>query len=318
MRTPRFLARQVVLGILTVLGVATLVFVAMRVAPGDPARVLLGDWADFASEEHIELIRQGMGLDRPLWHQYLLFLRSIVTGELGISFRTGETVREMVGSRFPFTLQLAAAGFAVAGLIGVPAGILAATRQSTWGDRVTMIGSMLGLVAPNFWIGLLLLYVLAFRLGWFPLFGARQEASAVAMAHALVLPAITVGSHSAALLARVTRSAMLEVLGGNYITTARAKGLAERVVVLKHALRNAALPVLTLLGINIAYLLGGSVIVEVVFARPGMGRLLVEAIFSRDYPVVQGTVVVFAMLVVAANLLTDTLYGILDPRLRGR
>jgi peptide/nickel transport system permease protein len=318
MRTPRFLIRQVLLGTLTVLGVATLVFVAMRVAPGDPARVLLGDWADFASEEHVDLIRESMGLDKSLWHQYLLFLQSVATGELGISFRTGEAVREMIGRRFPFTLQLALVGFMVAGVIGIPTGIIAATHHSAWGDRLAMVGSMLGLVAPNFWVGLLLLYVLSFRLGWFPLFGAQQDKSGIAMAHALVLPAITVGSHSAALLARVTRSAMLEALSGNYVTTARAKGLAERSVVVKHALRNAALPVLTLLGINVAYLLGGSVIVEVVFARPGMGRLLVEAIFARDYPVVQGTVIVFAMLVVVANLITDTLYGILDPRLRGR
>jgi ABC-type dipeptide/oligopeptide/nickel transport system permease component len=251
-----------------------------------------------------------------MWQQYLLFLRSIITGELGVSFRTGETVMSMIADRFPLTFQLAIAGFIVAVLIGVPVGILAALKQNTWVDRAAMFFTMLGLSAPGFWVGLSLLYFLAFRLDLFPLFGAQRGGNVIPLLHALVLPAITVGYRSAALLARVTRGALLEVLGANYITVARAKGLRERIVIAKHALGNAALPVLTVLGTNVAYLLGGSVIVEVVFSRPGMGRLLVDAIFARDYPVVQGAVLIFALLVVLANVFTDILYGIADPRLR--
>jgi peptide/nickel transport system permease protein len=288
----------------------------MRVVPGDPVAILLGDWGDVVSDEHIEMIRVSLGLDRPMWQQYLLFLRSIVMGEFGVSFRTGETVMSMIADRFPLTFQLAIAGFTVAVIIGVPVGILAALKQNTWVDRAAMLFTMLGLSAPGFWVGLTLLYFLAFRLDLFPLFGAQRDGSVLPLVHALVLPAITVGYRSAALLARVTRGALLEVLGANYVTVARAKGLKERIVIAKHALGNAALPVLTVLGTNVAYLLGGSVIVEVVFSRPGMGRLLVDAIFARDYPVVQGAVLIFALLVVFANVVTDILYGIADPRVR--
>jgi peptide/nickel transport system permease protein len=278
--------------------------------------MLLGEWGDVVPEEYLELVREALGIEKPMWQQYLLFLRSVFTGEFGISFRTGQMVSTMIAERFPLTLQLALAGFVVAIVIGVPAGIIGAIRYNTWVDRAVMLFSTSGLAAPNFWVGLLLLYVFAFRLGWFPIFGAHQGESVWKMAHALVLPAIMVGYRSAALLARVTRTAMLEVLGENYVVTAKSKGLHGRFVVLKHALPNAALPIVTLMGINMAYALGGSVITEVVFSRPGMGRLMVDGIFTRDYPVVQGAVLVFAMLVVAANLLTDILYGMLDPRLR--
>lgn len=310
------LLRQTLLGLLSALGATTLVFIFMRVIPGDPAMLILGDWGDIASPEHVASIRAALGIDRPLWQQYLLFLQSVATGEFGVSFRTGETVADMVATRFPLTVHLALAGFAVATAIGLPAGILAAIRRNSWIDRGVMSLAMLGLAAPNFWIGLLLLRQFALELNWFPVFGAQQSGTPAEVVRALVLPAVTVGLHSAALLARVTRSAMLEVLRANYITAARAKGVAERRVVLKHALRNAALPIVTLMGVNMAYLLGGSVVVEVVFSRPGMGRLLVDGIFTRDYPVVQGTVLIFAILVVAINLLTDLLYGFLDPRLR--
>jgi peptide/nickel transport system permease protein len=311
-----FFFRQVLVGLMTVLGVATLVFILMRVAPGDPAQMLLGDWGDLVPEEYIQLVRKALGIDKPMWHQYLLFLRSVFTGEFGISFRTGQMISDMVASRFPLTLQLASSGFLVAILIGVPSGIVAAIKHNTWVDRATMLLSTFGLAAPGFWVGLFLIYVFAFKLGWFPIFGAHQGESVWEVGRALVLPALTVGYRSAALLARVTRTAMLEVLGENYVTTARSKGLVERIVVLKHALPNAALPIVTLMGINVAYALGGSVITEVVFSRPGMGRLMVDGIFTRDYPVVQGAVLIFAMLVVGANLLTDILYGTLDPRLR--
>jgi ABC-type dipeptide/oligopeptide/nickel transport system permease component len=296
-----FFFRQVLVGLMTVLGVATLVFILMRVAPGDPAQMLLGDWGDLVPEEYIQLVRKALGIDKPMWHQYLLFLRSVFTGEFGISFRTGQMISDMVASRFPLTLQLASSGFLVAILIGVPSGIVAAIKHNTWVDRATMLLSTFGLAAPGFWVGLFLIYIFAFKLGWFPIFGAHQGESVWEVGRALVLPALTVGYRSAALLARVTRTAMLEVLGENYVTTARSKGLVERIVVLKHALPNA---------------LGGSVITEVVFSRPGMGRLMVDGIFTRDYPVVQGAVLIFAMLVVGANLLTDILYGTLDPRLR--
>lgn len=310
------LLRQVLIGLLTALGAATLVFFFMRVVPGDPVAMILGDWGDVVSEEHIEIIRESLGIDKPIWQQYLLFLGSIARGEFGVSFRTGETVMEMMATRFPHTLRLAVAGFFVAIIIGLPAGILAALKQNTWIDRLMMVFSNFGLAAPGFWVGLILLYVFAFRLGWFPIYGAQQSGSLWDQVRALALPAVTIGYRSAALISRVTRSAMLEVMRQNYISTARAKGLLERVVILRHALGNAALPIVTLVGINVAYLLGGSVIVEVVFSRPGTGRMLVDGIFTRDYPVVQGAVLIFALLVVAANLITDIMYNILDPRLR--
>jgi peptide/nickel transport system permease protein len=222
----------------------------------------------------------------------------------------------MMATRFPHTLRLAVSGFIIAVLIGLPAGILAALHQNTWFDRLVMLFANFGLAAPGFWVGLILLYLFAFKLGWFPIFGAQLSGTFWDQARALVLPAVTVGYRSAALISRVTRSAMLEVMRQNYISTARAKGLLERVVILRHALGNAALPIVTLVGINVAYLLGGSVIVEVVFSRPGTGRMLVDGIFTRDYPVVQGTVLIFALLVVGANLITDITYNFLDPRLR--
>jgi peptide/nickel transport system permease protein len=311
-----FVGRQLVAGAVTVLIVATLVFVLMRITPGDPAKLLMGDWADFVSAEHLETVRRSMGLEEPLLVQYGVFLRSIVSGEFGVSFRTGETVAHMIWTRLPYTIDLAFAGLLVALSLGVPAGILAARLYGGVFDRLTMFLTMVGLAAPNFWFGLVLLYVFSFRLGWFPMFGAPDDRWTLETIWGLVLPAITVGTSSAALLARLTRSSMLEVLGQNYVRTARAKGVSETSVVLKHAFRNASLPVITLMGINVAYLIGGSVVIEVVFARPGLGRLLVDSIFNRDYPVVQGAVMLLAILVVAVNLLTDVVYGWLDPRLR--
>ncbi len=312
----RLLMRQTLLGVFTALGATTLVFIFMRVIPGDPAEIILGDWGDVVSEEHIAVIRTSLGIDKPLWQQYALFLESVLRGEFGVSFRTGEAVSTMVASRFPLTLQLAISGLIFAVLIGLPIGILAAVYQNSWIDRLAILLVNIGLSAPAFWVGLLLLYFFAFRLNWFPLFGAQQSESPWQLAHALVLPAITIGFRSAALLARVSRSSMLEVLNTNYITTARAKGLYETTVILRHGLRNAGLPIVTLMGVSVASLLGGSVIVEVVFSRPGMGRLLVDGIFARDYPVVQGTILIFAIFVVAVNFFVDLLYGVIDPRVR--
>ncbi len=310
------IARQLAFGLLTAFGVTTLVFILMRAVPGDPAVIILGDLADLVSEEHIQEVREALGLDKSLWQQYLIFIRSVFTGEFGVSFRTGQPVSQMIGERLPLTIQLAISGFIVGIIIGVPSGIIAAIKHDTWIDKTLIMFSTFGLAAPSFWIGLFLLYIFAYQLGWFPLFGSQQEGTIWEQGAALVLPAITIGYHSAALLARVTRTSMLEVLNAPYIMTARAKGLFENAVILRHGLSNAILPILTIMGINVAYLLGGSVIVEVVFSRPGMGRLLIDGIFARDYPVVQGAILIFALMVVLANMLTDLMYTMLDPRLR--
>jgi ABC-type dipeptide/oligopeptide/nickel transport system permease component len=307
--------RQIVYGIITALGVATLVFLLIRIIPGDPAELLLGDETDLITEEHIQLIRDTLGLNEPIWVQYALFIKSIFTGEFGTSFRLGETISHLISIRLPPTVALAIGGFIVALLVGIPSGILAAIKHNTWADKLIILFSTLGLSSPNFWVGLILLYIFAYKLEWFPIVGTLRDATIIDKVQLLILPSLAIGYRSASLLSRVTRAAVLEVLGQNYVQTARGKGLIERVVIARHALPNAMLPILTLLGINVAYLLGGSVVIEVVFARQGMGRLLIESIFARDYPVVQGAVLVIAFLVVAANLFVDLLYHVIDPRL---
>jgi ABC-type dipeptide/oligopeptide/nickel transport system permease component len=288
------------------LGVSVVVFVAIRLIPGDPAQLMAGQ---AATEEVVRQIRQSLGLDQPLPVQYLYFLRNVVRGDLGRSLFNGAPVVEELGQRFPRTVRLALASMAVASLIGIPAGILAATRRLTWVDTAVMVVALVGVSMPVFWLGLNLILVFSVRLQWFPAFGYETWRH-------LVLPSITLGAASAAVVARMTRSAMLEVLGQDYIRTARAKGLSERAVVNRHALRNALIPVVTILGLQLGTLLSGAVLTETVFAWPGVGRLLVDAVLARDYPIIQGTTLLIAATFVALNLAVDLLYGLLDPRIR--
>ena len=286
--------------------VATLVFALMYLAGGDPVDYMLGEFAKAADRD---ALRARLGLDLPWYQQYFNFLRGVVVLDFGESFHYRKPVVTLIAQRLPATVELAVAGLLVAILIAVPLGTLAAIRRDTALDRGAMFFSLLGVSIPNFWLGPLLVLVFSLGLGWFPVSGRHGFAS-------LVLPAITLGTALAAILSRMVRSSLLEVLNEDYIRVARAKGLHPFTVVTKHAMRNALLPVLTLLGLQLGALLGGAVITETVFSWPGIGKLTVDAILSRDYPVVQACVLLISITYVVVNLLTDLVYAWVDPRIR--
>jgi ABC-type dipeptide/oligopeptide/nickel transport system permease component len=300
------LGRRMLLLVPTVLGVLTLVFFLVHLIPGDPVELMLGETA---SRADLSQLRAALGLDRPVGEQYARFLGGLVRGDLGRSFFYRKPVLAVIGGALPATALLAAAALAVALLVALPVGIFAAVRRDTLVDRLAMLGSLLGVSMPNFWLGPMLIVLFSFRLGWLPVSGREGPAS-------LVLPALTLGLALAAILARMTRASMLDVLGEEYLRTARAKGVRERVVIVRHALRNALLPVVTIVGLQFGALLSGAVITENVFAWPGVGTLLIQAITARDYPLVQGCVLVIALCYVAVNFLTDALYALIDPRVR--
>jgi peptide/nickel transport system permease protein len=309
----RFLLQRLGLLVLSVAGAVTIAFLVMRLIPGDPAQFILGD---YATKESLARLREQLGLTQPLYVQYLTYLGRALRGNFGSSLVTHRPAFDEVAAVLGPTMRLAAAGTLVSMTIGVPAGILAAVRRNRPLDYLTMVVALFGVSMPVFWLGLLLLLVFSFSLGWTPVVGASVEMSWASELHHLVLPAVTLGLSIAAVVTRMTRSTMLEVIRQDYIRTARAKGLADRWVVAKHALRNAALPILTIVGINFGIQLGGTVLVETVFARPGMGSLLISAIYQRDYPQVQATVVVFATSFILVNLLVDLAYLLADPRIR--
>jgi peptide/nickel transport system permease protein len=289
------------------LGVVTLVFLLLHVVPGDPVEVMLGEWASPADSA---ALRRGLGLDLPLPVQWWRYVVGIAHGDLGTAIHAKRPVATLLAERLPATAVLALAGVAVALLVGLPLGTLAALRRGTGVDRAAMVLALLGISLPSFWLGSLLMLAFSLGLGWLPVSGREGLSS-------LVLPALTLGLPLAAILSRMVRAALLEVLGEDYIRTARAKGLPEARVVIRHALANAGLPILTVVGLQLGGLLGGAAITETVFSWPGVGLLLVEAIEGRDYPVVQGTVLVIALVYVLVNTLTDLAYGVLDPRLQG-
>ncbi len=299
----------------TLLGVLVAVFLVVHMIPGDPVTAMLGD---MATQEQIEQTRRAMGLDRPLPVQFANFMGKYLKGDMGTSIRTRRLVVDEITSRFPHTARLAIAGGVLAVLLGVPLGVIAASRRGSIFDLISLVISSAGVAAPVFWIGLLLSLLFAVKLRWFPTVGAGRAGDLLSTYKALVLPGVTLGLSGMALIARMTRSSMLEVLREDYIRTSRAKGLAERLVIFKHALRNASIPIVTIVGLNIGYLLGGAVLVETVFARPGLGKLLVDGILARDYPVVQGVTFVVALGFIAVNLLTDLTYGFLDPRIKAK
>ena len=301
-----YILRRVAQSALTLLGVSVLVFVILRVLPGDPARMLLPDGAPESAV--LELNRQ-LGLREPLFVQYGLFLRSVAHGDFGQSFQYRAPALRVVLERLPATIQLTVAAMLVIITAGVSLGIGTAVRRGTRYDVAGTILAVLGQSLPNFWLGIMLILLFGVALRWLPTSGFAGWTS-------LVLPAITLAAFPTALVARLTRSSMLEILNLDYIRTGRAKGLAERSVVLRHALRNAAIPVLTVIGLQIGALLGGAVITESVFAWPGMGKLIVDAIFFRDFPVVQTVLILSATVFVGINLLVDLLYTIIDPRIR--
>lgn len=302
---PYFL-RRLLVAIPTMLGVIIIVFAMVRLAPGDPAIFLAGETA---SEADRELIRITLGLDKSQPEQFMIFITNLVKGDLGKSTRSKRAVILDLKERFPNTLQLASAAIFIALLISIPAGIITAVRPGTVFDYLVTVLTLVGVSMPVFWFGLLAIMFFSVQLGWFPTSGKGT------VLH-LVLPAITLGVSSMAILTRMTRSAVLEVLGQDYIRTAWAKGLEFRKVINKHALRNALIPVITIGGLEFGSLMAGAVITETVFSWPGIGRLLVESILARDYPVVQGAVLVIALSFIMINLIVDMLYGLVDPRIR--
>jgi len=288
-------------------------FLMLRLTPGDPVTLMLGEGADPVT---VAQIRQDLGLDEPLPVQYVRWMAQVLQGDLGRSIRTNEPVLRSIVERLPVTLELSALALLVALAIGVPAGIISATRSGTWLDRIVSVGAFAGASVPTFFLGLLLILFFGLRLGWFPTSGFVPLAHDPALnLRLLVLPSVTLGVAVAAVIARLTRSSMLDVLGREYVVTARGKGLSERVVIRRHALRNALLPVVTIVGLQVGALLGGAVVTEVIFAIPGVGRLLVANIFAHDFPVVQGVVLFLGLVRLAANLLTDLAYAYIDPRI---
>ncbi|ESQ17169.1 MAG: hypothetical protein N838_24130 [Thiohalocapsa sp. PB-PSB1] len=290
---------------LVMLGVCTLVFLLIHLIPGDPVTAMLGESARPADQQALRL---ALGLDRPLAEQYASYLTGLLQLDLGYSFQDQRPVAGILGERLPATLQLAGASLLLALMLAVPLGLLAAYRNGSPWDAGAMTFSLLGISIPNFWLGPLLIMVFSLWLGWTPVSGNDQPLS-------LLLPAVTLGTALSAVLARMVRASVLEVLGEDYVRTARAKGLSEFAVLRRHALRNAWLPVLTLVGLQLGGLLGGAVITETVFAWPGVGSLLVESIQARDFPLVQGCVLLISLVYVFVNMLTDLAYTWIDPRI---
>ncbi len=311
-----YVARRLLLAIPVLLGVSVLVFGVLHLAPGDPAAIMLGAQA---TREDVERLRRDLGLDQPLPVQYLRWMSHVVRGDLGRSIPLGREVLPEVLLRFKATLTLTAGALLVAVVIGVPAGILSATRQYTWLDKAAMGIAVTGQSLPVFWTGIMLIIAFAMSLRWFPSAGMTSPYGGGGVGDVLwhlVLPAVTLGTASAAALARLTRSSVLEIVRLDYVRSARAKGLAERGVILRHVLKNAVNPIITVLGIQVGYLLGGAILTETVFSWPGLGSMMVRAIQARDYPLVQGGVLLIATTFVVVNLLVDLLYAVFDPRIR--
>jgi peptide/nickel transport system permease protein len=294
--------------------VAIFVFLMLRLTPGDPAAIIAGD---NASTAQILEIRASLGLDRPLLEQFLIWLMNLLQGDLGQSFFFKAEVTDLIGQRVGPTLALSTTTIIITILIAVPMGVIAAYRHGTWVDRLVMGFSVLGFSVPVFVLGYLLIWVFAIKLQLFPVQGYRPPTDGIwTFLHRLVLPSLTLSVIYIALIARITRASMLEVMGEDYIRTARAKGLTERVVLIRHALRNAAVPIVTVIGIGVALLIGGVVVTESVYNIPGLGRLTVDAVLGRDYPTIQGVILVFSFAYVMINLLIDLSYTFLDPRIR--
>ncbi|MCL0080429.1 ABC transporter permease [Dehalococcoidia bacterium] len=304
-----YVIRRMGLMVFILLGVSVITFSMMHFVPGDPAEMIAMErYGEEITAETIAHVRAELGLDQPVYIQYFRWLTNVLRGDLGYSFRTDRPVLDEILTRLPATVQLALAGMLVALIIAIPVGVISATRQYSAVDNISMFGALLGVSIPNFWLGLLLILFFSLYLGWLPVFGRGG------IEH-LILPALTLGTGMAAITTRLIRSSMLEVLGQDYIRAARAKGLKEKVVIYKHALKNAMIPVVTIVGLQFAALLEGAVIAEVIFAWPGIGRLLVDSIFARDFVLIQGCILFIAATFVLVNLLVDIFYTYLDPKI---
>ncbi|MFH1486450.1 MAG: ABC transporter permease [Chloroflexota bacterium] len=315
----KYIARRLLMFVPVLLAVSIIIFGLMRIIPGDVAMmILLGPEGEgkVTKEEHTEL-RHELGLDRPLYEQYFTWIGGLLRGDAGKSLRYDTSISEEIGQRFPLTLELATLAAIFATLIAIPLGVLSGVRQDSWIDYILRVVSIGGLAMPTFWTGTLLILFLVLSFDWMPPISYRSLwEDPWANLTQLIWPGLALGYFQTAVVSRMTRSCMLEVLRQDYIRTAWSKGLKERVVVLRHALKNAILPVVTLIGVYYAYLLGGAVVMEKVFNLPGMGAWLVDSITYRDYPAVQTTILVFATIILVANLLVDVVCGWLDPRIR--
>lgn len=310
-----FILRRLLWLVPLLIGATAVVFFIMNAAPGDPVTIMFGSAVQQMPPSQIQLIREKWGLDDPVYVRYFRYLSNLFHGNLGTSITAKRPVFDMLAERIPNTVQLAIASIIIAIIIGIPAGIISAVRQYGIVDFFVTILAFIGISTPNFWLGLMLMWLFGLSLGWLPICGMGHTGVGDSLKH-LILPAITLGTAMTASLARLTRSGMLEVLREDYIQTARAKGLHERAVIYKHAFRNAGISVVTMLGLQFAGLLGGAVIVETMFAWPGVGRLVINAIWRRDYFVVIGSVLVLTAIYALSNLLVDLSYGLLDPRIR--
>jgi peptide/nickel transport system permease protein len=331
-----YIIRRLLSLIPTLFGVSIIVFLFLRMIPGDPALALAGE---HATDANVQRIREEFGLNKPLPEQYITYMGKVLRGDLGRSILSRRPITDEIRVRFPATLELSICALIVALVVGLPAGIISATKRNSRIDNIAMVGSLLGISMPIFWLGLMLNWFFAVRLGWLPsvtrldssidlqritnliivdsILTGNAEALLNGIKH-LILPAVALGTIPMAIIARMTRSAMLEVLEQDYVRTARAKGLAERVVTFKHALKNAMLPVITILGLQVGVLLSGAVLTETIFAWPGIGRWLYLSILSRDYPIVQGMALFITSLFLVVNLLVDLSYALVDPRIRYR
>jgi ABC-type dipeptide/oligopeptide/nickel transport system permease component len=310
-----YIARRLLVLPVVVLGVSVLVFMVLHLVPGNPAQVIAGQ---DAPPEAVEAVEKELGLDRPLPEQYLRYIWRVAQGDLGKSLRSKRPVTDDIMDALPNTMQLALAAVVITPLVALPLGVIAAAKRGSALDRGLMLVSMLGITAPTFAIGMGLMWVFGFKLRLVPISGYGGAIWTIDGLRSIILPAITLSVGTIATTARLTRSAMLEVLNQDYIRVARAKGLREWQVLSRHGLKNALLPILTVLGLQVAYLLSGAVVTETVFAWPGVGRLVVYAIAARDFPVVQGTVLIIALIFVLVNLATDLLYAVADPRIHYR
>jgi ABC-type dipeptide/oligopeptide/nickel transport system permease component len=302
----RYILKRIFMLIPVLIGVSLVSFSLLHMVPGDPAVLLAGE---DANPDFIKALRKEYGLDKPLYMQYFQFISHVVRVDFGISIRNREPVIKLLKERFLFTVQLSFLSILIAAFIGLIAGVISSTRQYSIFDNLSMVGALFGISMPIFWFGLLLMLVFSVHLRWFPAGGKGT------IVH-LILPAIALGAASSAVIARMTRASMLEVIRQDYIRTARANGLREFIVIYKHALKNAMIPVITVFGLEFGYMLGGAVLTETVFSLPGVGRLMVEGIFQRDYPVVQGSMLLVATTFVLVNLLTDIAYAFFDPKIR--
>jgi peptide/nickel transport system permease protein len=309
----RHITKRLLLAIPTLIAVVTIIFLVVRVIPGDVARAVLGD---YASEETIQAYREDLGLNAPLWVQYKDYMFGLLRGDLGDSLVTRKPAWDQIKYVLPHTLELTAAAILISLVLGIPTGVITAVKRNTWIDYAGRIGSLAGLSAPAFYVGLLLIYFLSAKAGVFPAIDAGDFSDPLDNLHHLVLPAITLGLVETAYVARMTRSVMLNVLSDDYIRTARAKGITERKVMTRHALRAAMVPIVSLVGIFAIGLIGSSVLTEEVFARPGLGKLLVGVTKQYDYNMIQAIMVVYALIIVVINIIVDLIYTMVDPRVR--